>query len=156
MRIKLVENHICNIKDYDRYSDRISCDQVNCTLEVNCRECILRSGLHTYKSELEQFIIDDSQCLIAKENISLNDKYEDQDFQIMTFEYDSFHKLLDDFETKNHIKVNKATLPIIGSSIKPIGSIIEKRIKRDNIHAEYILRLNDRLTKVRFYKIRNI
>lgn len=156
MRIKLTENHICNINDYERYNDRISCDQINCTLEVNCRQCALHPGLYTYKREIEHLLIDDRECLIAKENISLNDKYEDQDFQIMTFEYDSFHKLLDDFETKDYIIVRKATLPTIGSSIKPTGSIIEKKVKRDNIHAEYILRRNDRLTKVRFYKIRNI
>lgn len=84
------------------------------------------------------------QCIISFNN------YIEGDFQMREFKYESFNKLLNDFENIGDINI---TNDEIEGNLRPKGSLITEVIIKDDHHAEYLVKTyNDNLFKIFYYK----
>jgi hypothetical protein len=73
----------------------------------------------------------------------------DGDFQMRTFEYESFDKLINDFETRDDIYIINSEME---GYLRPRQSKILKTVIKDDFHVEYIIQMHNNTVKVRFFK----
>lgn len=70
------------------------------------------------------------------------------DFQMRTFEYESFEKLIDDFESNKPIYPKNCSME---GKLRPANSTILYSEIKDDFHVNYVIEHGDRKTKTMFY-----